>query len=252
MKIPEILLKIAVSASEETCLTPAKKIALELNLPFIIQDTSSYDYVLLMTPSHLCLKKPGSNASPLMIDFLSEKFNYRKKQISFKNEILARALGLKKLSTPSIVDATGGLARDSFIIASLGFQIQILERSPIIHALLADGLMRGIAKNEDVKRLHLTRADAVEWLETHEKPDIIYLDPMFPPRKKSALPKQEMLIFHDIVGTDRDADRLFHIAFACATKRVVVKRPRLASYLAGITPSFSYNGRSCRFDVYLT
>lgn len=252
MKIPEILIKIAVSASEETCLTPAKKLARKLNLPLIIHDTSSYDYVLLMTPSHLCLKKTGSNASPLMIDFLSEKFNYRKKQISFKNETLARALGLKKLSTPTIVDATGGLARDSFIIASLGFDVQILERSPIVHALLTDGLQRGVLENDDLKRIHLTYADALAWLPTQDKPDIIYLDPMFPTRKKSALPKQEMLIFHDIVGTDVDADQLFHTAFACATKRVVVKRPRLASYLAGMTPSFSYDGSSCRFDVYLT
>ncbi len=81
---------------------------------------------------------------------------------------------------------------------------------------------------------------------------MIYLDPMFPERKKSALSKLDMRIFHDIVGDDQDADTLLKTALSCATKRVVVKRPRLGAVLAGIKPHHSLVGKSSRFDVYIT
>jgi 16S rRNA (guanine1516-N2)-methyltransferase len=252
MKIPAILPKIGVSASTECVIVAAQKLADELKLPFIIHDTSAYDYVLLMTPAYLCLKKTCVKQAPLVIDFLSAQISYRQKRISFKNELVAKALGVKKSAAPIIIDATGGLARDSFIMASLGFEVQMIERNPIIHALLADGLIRGRLKNAALERIHLIKANAIDWLPTLESPDIIYLDPMFPTRKKSALPKQEMLIFHDIVGGDPDSEQLFQTALTCARMRVVVKRPRLADYLAGKVPSFSHTGSSCRFDVYLT
>ena len=51
-------------------------------------------------------------------------------------------MGLKNHTHPKLIDVTGGLARDSFIIASLGFEIEIIERSPIIHALLKNGMER--------------------------------------------------------------------------------------------------------------
>jgi 16S rRNA (guanine1516-N2)-methyltransferase len=153
------------------------------------------------------------------------------------------------------VDATAGLGRDSFILASLGFKVRLIERSPIIHALLNDGLQRGLADPAlapIIKNMELIHADAILWLnETIEKPDIIYLDPMFPDRKKSALSKLDMRIFHDIAGDDVDADQLLSTALACAARRVVVKRPRLAEELAGIKPAFALTGSSSRFDTYI-
>jgi 16S rRNA (guanine1516-N2)-methyltransferase len=163
-------------------------------------------------------------------------------------------MGLKSHSTPKILDATAGLGRDSFILASLGFEITLLERSPIIHALLEDGIKRAGADAETapiVERMHLIQTDAIHWMQTHAPFDIIYLDPMFPERNKSALVKKEMRIFQDVIGDDADANALLTAALACATKRVVVKRPRLAAYLAELTPSFSQTGSSSRFDIYL-
>lgn len=190
----------------------------------------------------------------ITIDFLSKAMKYRRQQASLRREALARALGLKAKSKPSIVDATAGLAQDSFILACLGFKVTLLERSPIIYALLMDGMKRA---EQDatvapiIQRMHLLHVDAINWLKKTIPPDIVYLDPMFPLRKKTALPKKEMRLFHTIVGNDLDADLLLTTALTCAAQRVVVKRPRLAQTLADIAPTFSLKGSSSRFDIYI-
>jgi 16S rRNA (guanine1516-N2)-methyltransferase len=235
----------------------AKALAEQLHLSFA-DDVNSADYSLLLTPDSICLQKNGSKSLPLKIDFLAGKTAYRREHTSLKREALARAMGLKNNTTPKIVDATAGLGRDSFILAGLGFDVMMLERSPIIQTLLSDGIQRAL--NDPIvgsiaRHLQLISTDAIHWLKTlpkTERPDIIYLDPMFPSRTKSALAKKDMQIFHDIVGEDPDADKLLPLALTCATKRVVVKRPRLAMHLANLAPSFSQTGSSCRFDIYLT
>ncbi len=242
---------IAIFTLHSELIPTAKKLAEELALPF----QSEADYVLVLTPDYLGLQKSGEKLLPLYIDFSSKRMNYRRETASLRKETLVRAMGLKSHSQPFIIDATAGLARDSFILASLGFHVQLIERSPIIHALLRDAIQRGLNNTviaPIVKRLELIQSDAISWLTTlNKKPDIIYLDPMFPERKKSALSKLDMRIFHAIAGSDPDAGLLLQKALACAQKRVVVKRPRLAEELSGIKPSYSLAGNSCRFDIYI-
>ena len=244
---------IAVFTPDSDLLPRAYALAKQLQLPF----TDEADYLLLLTTDYLGIKISGKKSADLYVDFVSGKMNYRRQNLSLRREALARALGLKNNTKQDmIVDATAGLARDSFIIAALGFQVKLIERSPIIFALVNDGIERA-AKNAEiapiVKRMHLIQDNAISYLKnTQEKPDIIYLDPMFPERKKSALSKKEMRLFHDIVGDDIDSDQLLETALACASKRVVVKRPRLATVLAGIKPSFTLEGSSSRFDIYLS
>ncbi len=251
-------MNIAVFAADYSLSENAKALAERLNLPLALSDQESFDYLLVLTPDYLALQKTNDPSSPLYIDFLHGKINYRAKRASIKNETLARAMGLKGKIHPRIIDATGGLAADSFMLASLGFEVTLVERSPIIYVLLEDGMRR--AKEDPhtasiVSRIKLVHADALLWLQElakEDRPDIIYLDPMFPQRKKSALPQKKMLILHDVVGEDADASRLLNTALACAIKRVVVKRPRLAEILAlSPVPSFALLGSSSRFDVYL-
>jgi 16S rRNA (guanine1516-N2)-methyltransferase len=249
------MLTINIIADSSTQHASAEKLAAELAIPF---DASlATDYSLHLTTAGICLQKNNSSSSPLIIDFTQGKAAYRQQNTSLKREALARALGLKNHTQPYIVDATAGLGRDSFILAGLGFEITLLERSPIIQVLLEDGIARA-QQNEKTataaKRMRLFKNNAIEWLQTREpqeRPDIIYLDPMFPTRTKSSLVKKDMQIFHDIVGNDDDGAQLLTTALACATQRVVVKRPRLAPTLTDITPTFSHIGKSCRFDVYL-
>ncbi|TXH77678.1 MAG: 16S rRNA methyltransferase, partial [Thiothrix sp.] len=94
--------------------------------------------------------------------------------------------------------------------------------------------------------------NALDWLQAPSiKPDVIYLDPMFPERQKSALVQKEMRCLHEVVGEDTDSDALLTLARRIAKHRVTVKRPRLAPELAGLKPAFVISGKAVRYDVYL-
>ncbi len=210
------------------------------------------DYLLISTPDYLGLKK--GNEKPFYIDFVNGKMGYRHRHAAFKKELLAKAIHLKPASHPVIVDATAGWGRDSFILAARGYHVIMLERSPMVYALLNDALTRAQAHQATAAiaaKLQLINADALDWLPAHPKPDVIYLDPMFPMRKKSALVKKEMILLQDLLGAEDDT-ALLELALTCASKRVVVKRPRLASFLNGRKSDFSITGKNSRFDVYLS
>lgn len=249
--------KIAVFSEVDALQSQAVSLAKRLNLP-ITKDDSTIDYALILSSEGLKLKKmAATKASPLMIDFLSGSMTYRRQHATVRREMLARALGLKQNTPVKIIDATAGLGRDSFILASLGFDVTLLERSPIIQVLLEDALKRAEADptvSLIASRMHLVQGDAIAWLKQltpEHRPSLIYLDPMFPERVKSAQVKKEMIIFQDIIGEDPDAEQLLETALACATQRVVIKRPRLAESLGHRKPSFSMAGSSNRFDIYL-
>jgi 16S rRNA (guanine1516-N2)-methyltransferase len=249
--------KISVFAENSSQQPRAENLANKLNLPLITDSTQAEDYILFVSEKYLALLQPTTRSTPFYLDFLSKKLTYRRHHATVKRETLARALGLKNNTQPTIVDATAGLGRDSFIIASLGFEITLLERSPLIAELLIDGIQRASLDAEVspiIKRMRLIQTDAVTWMQqqiNENRPDIIYLDPMYPDRDNTALAKKDMRIFQDIIGGDNDSALLLPAALACATKRVVVKRPRLAENLADIPPSFSQEGSSSRFDIYL-
>lgn len=215
-------------------------------------------YTLVPAGDRLTLQQPDDpKFMPFYIDFLSGKLRYRGDQAGLKREMLARALGKKPKDQPRIVDATAGLGRDSFILACLGFNVTLIERSEILHALLQNALQRAAA-NADmapvIARMHLIHADAKDWLmklPTADRPDIIYLDPMFPEREKSASVKKEMVILQHLLGKDEDSAELLKTALACSKLRVVVKRPRLAPALSARERDFSLTGKSSRFDIYL-
>lgn len=238
----------------------AEQLAAELHLPFIADETAhpEYEYALVLTPDYLGLQSTSEKKfAPFYIDFLGGKMRYRSDQAGLKKELLARALGMKPKDHPRIIDATAGLGRDSFILAKLGFTVTLLERSPVIFALLRDALSRAAADStmsEVTARMHLIQTDAVSWLaqlKDDQRPDIIYLDPMFPERDKTALVKKEMVILQNLLKNEPDSLNLFDSAMTCSQKRVVVKRPRLAPALSEIAPSYTLTGKNSRFDIYL-
>jgi 16S rRNA (guanine1516-N2)-methyltransferase len=246
---------IAITTNSGTLITKAQKLATTLNLPFVNDFTTQYDYLLLVTPDYIGLQDTQQRFKPIYVDFLAKKITLRRKQASFKKEPMAQALGLRKKSAlpPFLIDATAGLGQDSFILASLGLEVTMLERSPILHILLEDGLNRAqqdLLVAPIIGRMHLVKADAITYLANCE-PDLIYLDPMFSERKKSALNCKEMQYLQAVVGQDFDANQLLKTALACAHKRVVIKRPRLATPLVETKPTYSLTGSSCRFDVYV-
>jgi 16S rRNA (guanine1516-N2)-methyltransferase len=195
---------------------------------------------------------------PVRVDFGSDDMRHRRR--SGHNELLGRAVGVSARRSLHVVDATAGLGRDSFVLADMGCTVALCEREPVIAAMLSRGLLAALASGDDwlagvARRMSLVATDARELAPQQlASTDVIYLDPMFPPRDKSAAVKKEMALFHVLLGheiSDRDADALLLWAIGQDVSRVVVKRPPRAPVLAGKKPSHSVGGKAVRFDVYV-
>ncbi|MGB8285751.1 MAG: class I SAM-dependent methyltransferase [Candidatus Aquirickettsiella gammari] len=252
-------LHIAVTSTEITLLDSAQKLAKSLFLPYIeYSKQEKFDFILALTLTGLYLKDLGKKSlGMLRIDFLQGKLAYRLHHLHNQKQLLAKAVGLKVNFKPTVLDATAGLGSDGFILAQLGCSVTLLERSPVIFALLRDGLNRAIKHPKySLLSIKLIQTNSLIYLKKisarKETPDIIYLDPMYPHSAKSALAKKEMRFLRQLVGDDIDAVNLLALALVCAKQRVVVKRPRLAPYLAKLKPQHSIFGKQHRLDVYFT
>lgn len=244
---------IAVTASQPAQLAAASALAAELGLPLRDQ-VADARALLTLTPERLELAATGVDApGAIAVDFAAGALRHRRR--GGHNEPLGRAVGVGKWQDISVVDATAGLGRDSFVLADLGCRLTLLEREPVVFALLRDGLERG-RRSEDpwvaevCQRMTLVRADAHEWL-AGTAADVVYLDPMFPARRKSARVKKEMWLFQQLLEPADLSEGLLEAALAAAGKRVVVKRPAKAPALGERAPAFQLPGKTVRFDVYL-
>lgn len=247
------MMDVSIFCTENILLPYAKKLSDQLQLVMSDQKTSHFSLVVAQTGLSLALNEPHAPA-PVMVDFVGGQARHRREFGGGKGQLIAKAVGLKKYPHPSVLDVTAGLGKDAFVLACLGCSVTMVERSNIIAALLRDGLLRLECDPSSAEiNLNLIEQDAIEYLKTlceKTHPDIIYLDPMFPEREKSALVKKEMRFLKEIVGDDPDADQLLAVALTKARKRVVVKRPRLAPALSGPEPNVVYSGKAARYDVY--
>lgn len=191
--------------------------------------------------------------------FTSGKNKHRQQYGGGKNQPLPKACGLDKHPDWTIFDATAGIGRDAFVLASLGAQLTLCEQHPVLYALLVDGLNRA-ALNEDVKNvvqrmqiIHGNSLDVMNDMVTtkSKRPNVIYLDPMYPDRKKSAKIKKDMQILQHLVGHHAEDNLLFEAAYATACSRVVVKRPKTAVAISSIKPSYNVSSVNTRYDVYV-
>ncbi len=189
----------------------------------------------------------------LSIDFTTGAVAHRLRFGGGRGQDLPKAVGLKKGACPHVVDATAGLGRDAFLLASLGARVTLLERSPHMHALLETALEQAESSDmsEIVARMALHYGDAKTLL-PGLAPEVVLVDPMHPPRGNSALVKQDMRQLREIVGADPDALDLIKVALATARKRVVLKWPRKAALPEGLpAPSHQILGKSTRYDVWM-
>ena len=221
----------------------------------MIDYQSDCPFALVFSDSTYLLSLGKKSEGAVFVSFEGNAMLHRLRQGGGKGEQIAKAVGLKKGVVPSVIDATAGLGRDSLILAALGCEVTLYERHPVVRALLRDGLVRGAACSDVsgiIARMILLESNFIE-ASAHlfdDAVDVVYLDPMFPERNKSALVKKEMRVFKQIVGVDDDADALLEPALRIAKHRVVVKRPKAAPFLAGYPPSFQLKGKSGRFDIY--
>jgi len=192
---------------------------------------------------------------PLIVDFVGGSVGHRFRSGEGRKQGLAKAVGFSSGVVPDVVDATAGLGRDAFLLASLGARVTLIERSPRMHALLAEGLERARAEGgrhaETVSRMTLLLGDSRELL-PDLKPQVVLVDPMHPPRDKTALVKKEMRLIRDIVGVDADSVLLMQAALEAAQNRVVLKWPLRGDPMPGVRkPSHQILGKSTRYDVFI-
>jgi len=241
-------------ADDSTLITKAQKLANDLALPVIHPSTTHQGTVLAVTPKCIEIRpdiggRPRSR--PVRVD-LHQRDTTSPAGRSTRQPI-ARALGGKTTPLKKIIvaDATAGLGEDTWLMASLGCRVIAIERSPIIAAMLADGLRRAAEINPKVaERITIISGDAKSVLPgIVPRPHVVYLDPMFPPKRGSALESKRMRVLRTLVGNDDDAIELLEAALSVIPRRVVVKRPLRAPELGG-KPAVSYKGKSLRYDVY--
>lgn len=243
---------VCVAALVPDCEAAARRWARRLGLPF----GGTADYELQLGPDGLQLVSLGPEApGPVRVDFVAGAVAHRRQFGGGSGQMIAKAVGVQPGIRPSILDATAGLGRDAFVLAGLGCNVTLIERHPLIAALLEDGLLRArgdAVVGSIVARMRLLAGNAIELMRTWEgeAQQVVYLDPMFPHRDKSALVKKEMRLFRPLVGDDNDAPALLEAALALASHRVVVKRARKAPVIDGIAPGYALEGNSSRFDIY--
>ncbi len=192
---------------------------------------------------------------PFVLDFLQGKIHSRRTKTSVHKELLAKAIGITKQKNKVVFDLTAGWGNDAFIMACLGAKVTMIERSPIIGALLKDAWQRAqqdtFVQQLTWRFLEMDSFDFLQQLAHKDYPQVIYLDPMFPERKKSALVKKEMQLLQQIIGTESDSGALLELALTKAKERVVVKRPRLAGPLIeNKQRDLIISGKAMRFDIY--
>jgi 16S rRNA (guanine1516-N2)-methyltransferase len=227
-------------------------------LPLLKNRSDSYDLQLIFHDDLVELYDRQLNTS-ISIDFLKGTLAHRQQFGGGRGQAIAKAIGMRSGVTPSVLDTTAGMAGDAFILATLGCNITLLERSPIIFALIEDAVQRASLNDSFAAILEqgftIANREANEYIREQVEagtspPDVIYIDPMYPHKKKSALVKKDMQILQRLHGTDDNTSELLNSALSYARKRVVVKRPIQAETISEKKPNTCIKSKKTRYDIY--
>ena len=252
---------IGIYTSSQELLEAADQLAQRLDLPLTDPQACALQLELHAddyAPGYrLSLSLTAADApGPIACDFTTGRIAHRRRYGGGRGQAIARAIGVRNDPLPAVIDTTAGLGRDAYVLATLGCEVTMLERSPVLATMLENGLQRAIDQYHDdpvFQRLQLIHADACDYLDRLESPhhaDVVYLDPMYPQRDKHALVKKEMQILQQLLGNNDDAPAILASALRVANRRVVVKRPVWAEPLDGPAPRHEIKGKTTRFDIY--
>lgn len=252
---------IALADSDQSAVQDLEFLAVQLSVPVLPAGHAPRDFcqfLLYYEEARLCLRSTAEGASgPVCVDFDNNSLQYRQRH-PVQPEALLKAAGVKQGHMTRVLDATAGFGLDAYLFAAAGSVVTLCERSMVLHAMLEDGIRRASQSADErvrqtVARMHLHAGNSLKLMQAQwqERPEVVYLDPMFPERKKkSAKVKKNMFVLQQLLHGEEDAPGLLAQALALAVKRVVVKRPRHAPFLDGRAPGFTLEGKSSRFDVY--
>ena len=263
---PVVLVRPATAADEY----PARALAERLGTTLLGPDDHASSAERTGTHWTLCvdggrrtLRRP--DGACLDVDFTSGRTAARQHERGLARQPLARAVGVTRLGrrlgrAPRVVDATGGLGRDAWFIASLGCPVTLIERSPLVHALLEAALARAArepATAGTAARIALVLGDARTLLAEldRSRADVVYLDPMYPESRRRAAVNKGMQFLQALVGGEADESGLLAAALDAAGSQVTVKRPAAAPPLAGdeqfTGQRSTISSPGTRYDVYL-
>ena len=192
----------------------------------------------------------------LKCSFIEGPILHRLKYGRGRGQNLAKAVGMKFNKNRNIIDATAGLGYDSFILASIGAKVTLIERSQKMYELLQNGIDEGMSFGGEIEkiinRMELVFGDSKDIL-PKLTPEVIMIDTMYKDRKKTALVKNNMRLVREIVGPDSDYIELIKVALNCAKNRVVLKQPRYAEPIKEIRKcSHQILGKTIRYDIFMT
>lgn len=234
-----------------------------LDAPLNAAAFDQFSYVLAASKEgswSVCSRNTRGELQRVSIDFSSLSLLRRISPPRIGSEAVVKAvIGRERRNKPIVLDATAGFGTDALLLAAAGCEVVAVERSPLLAFLWRQALGNAQDTADDSLRAALSRLtfkeyDSMELLDNWAlswRPDVVYLDPMFPERSKSAAVKKGMQLLHELIGVDdAAADALLESAMRLASKRVVVKRSPTASVLAGRAPASSSKGKAARFDIY--
>ncbi len=254
---------VAVLAASGRDAAVAERLADELGLSLLppaaaTAELGAVQAVLVVEDGSLRLAQTGPGApGPVAVEFGSAAMRHRRR--AGHNELLGRAVGVGRKTGLAVLDATAGLGRDSFVLADLGCRVRMCEREPLLAVMLRQALERAAGEGDPwlaavVGRMSLWPGDARALpREEIARVDVIYLDPMFPPRDKSAAIKKEMALLQRLLSRrcrEDDPEQLLAWALVQPVTRVVVKRPPRAPWLGERRPTHALRGKAVRYDIY--
>lgn len=253
---------VTVLCIDGDSLDRAQGLSDRLDAPLAVCEAGCSEAAFIPEPGLLYLKVSRDGLS-LMRDGMELRPDFaemlpRIKQGALQREMLVKAARVKGVEAPRAVDATAGLGEDSLLLAAAGFTVTLCEADPVIAALLEDALARASAHEvlgPIVERMHLVAGDSRITLaragaSTGAQPDVVYLDPMFPGRTKSAAVKKKFQLIHGLERPTEplDEESLLQAALAAHPRKVVIKRPVKGPHLAGVKPSHAIAGKAVRYD----
>lgn len=256
MKSPSVC--IVCSDQDQARRRQALELARRTGSPVLDERSDDYALQLCYEPDRVTLFDTMLSTS-IYVDFVAGALAHRRQFGGGRGQAIAKAVGLKHGRCPIVLDITAGLARDAYVLASLGCKLHLVEKSPIVYALIEDGIRRcqrdAVCADTLKNVISWVNADAIDHMHAininNSRPEVIYIDPMYPDRKKSARVKKDMQILQKLLAKDQNDAQLLITALECTTERVVVKRPLHAPALGNLAADTSIFSKKTRFDVYL-
>jgi len=246
--------EIAIFYKNEKYLSRAQALSQKLGIPLFNESEKKFPFLLRVAEDISLELNEKGGPGPLSIDYSSGAINFRR--MTGKQLLLKSVGGAGK----RVFDSTAGLGRDAFVLASLGCNVRAMEKSTVLGELVMDALERSKPDKrlgKIITRLEFSVGESSGFIKNLavNSFDTLYIDPMFPESKKSALPKKEMFIlqrfFANKASSDNDVQKIFDEG-SKKFKRIVVKRPLNGPPLSDKAKvKVQFKGSSTRFDVYV-